>query len=78
MKIFDKIKTHFKKDESIEQWAKRTGQDKKIEKLYNPTNPLPEDKEYLDQLHSDDIKKDAERKSSYAFSMNENEKERDD
>ncbi|MBU2843564.1 hypothetical protein [Acidithiobacillus thiooxidans] len=54
MKIFDKFKARMQKDESIEQWAKRTGNAKRIEKLYNPANPLPEDKEYLDRLHNND------------------------
>lgn len=54
MKMFDKIKSRMQKDESIIKWARRTGQDKKIEKLYNPASPSPDDKEYLDQLHNDD------------------------
>ncbi|MBE7566832.1 hypothetical protein [Acidithiobacillus sp. HP-11] len=52
MNIIDKIKSHFIKNESIIKWARRTGNAKKIEKLYNPANPSPEDKEYLDRLHN--------------------------
>ncbi|MDA8377339.1 MAG: hypothetical protein M0Z50_09840 [Planctomycetia bacterium] len=56
MKIIDKIKERLHRDESIAQWARRTGHAKAIEKQYNPTNPAPEDVEYLKNLHKDDGK----------------------
>lgn len=42
------------REETIEQWARKNGINKKIEKLYNPANPAQDDKAYLDQLHNDD------------------------
>ncbi|OCX69498.1 hypothetical protein A6M27_11435 [Acidithiobacillus thiooxidans] len=54
MSIFEKFKARLQKEESIIKWARRTGNAKKIEKLYNPSEPTPEDKEYLDRLHEQD------------------------
>lgn len=44
--------------ETIEEWARKNGYNKKIEKLYNPSNVSPDDEdwEYLQDLHNDDDK----------------------
>lgn len=48
----------FNREETIEQWARKNGYKKKIEKLYNPSNVSQEDEDwdYLQDLHYYDDK----------------------